>query len=385
MNAGNRAAVARLAASPRTTTPSGSGASGSGYPWSDGDILYAGDLNAAIELGIASGSGSITQVGLDKRLYGTDGKRLQIRAITSFANTFALFSDGYRFDWGIRNSQNSASIASVSPPINRGGVYGRWLSYTYQDDATCKNTINQYKQYGFNTIRTWVGIGMLKTAPFTDAVTGLSFPTEIELLDNFVRFTQELGMYLWLTFGQGSVPDDQHAAFWAVIATRYRAARHVILDIQNEPGSGTVFVTPSIPTLTTPYSTIMPNLIPSRRRSTTRRGRSIRTSSWPRICITSGVIHYLVTHQLRSLVSATTGTPTSPISRAITASFTVKWDRATRTTISTHSRRLISRPRRSGGRKKNASAAPRSSPRSHWPTTTTTYGIISTSSPSSGT
>lgn len=195
------------------------------------------------------------QVGPDHRLYGQDGKRLYLRGVHAFNDSFAIFSDGYRVDWNIRYSQ--FATAAVSPPVSRSVELGKWLSYSYVDDATARAKLVSLRRYGFNCIRLWVETGMVQTAAFTDAVTGLSFPTELEILDKIIKFAAQLGMVVWLSFAQESVPNVAAAAFWAILADRYKSFGNVILDIQNEPGLGVIYADPNNPTTSSPSSAIM--------------------------------------------------------------------------------------------------------------------------------
>lgn len=123
---------------------------------------------------------------------------------------------------------NKNSYTGVSEPTYFARV-------SYIDDASIVTTLLQAKNYGINLIRVAVEPAMMKASvAYTDPLDGLTYPSDIDMLDKIITKATELGIVVQLQNGNDKAPLSLSLDFVKFLAHRYSANSYVWINPANE-------------------------------------------------------------------------------------------------------------------------------------------------------
>jgi hypothetical protein len=175
----------------------------------------------------------------NKTIIDPSGKRFIVKGVTMFDYLFVSYESRADYSYraiGFDVGKNPCS--GISEPTYFARV-------SYIDDSFIVATLLQAKNYGINLIRVAVEPAMIKASvAYTDPSDGLTYPSDMDMLDTIITKATELGIVVQLQNGNDKVPLSLSLDFVKFLAHRYSTNAYVWINPANElngsNGSGNV-------------------------------------------------------------------------------------------------------------------------------------------------
>lgn len=169
------------------------------------------------------------QVLPNKTIQGPDGNRFVVRGVTMF--DYLLISHEARTDQNYRQIY-SPSGTGPGTGVSEPTYYAR---LQFIDTAHVRATMKDAKNNGVNLIRVTVEPAvMFASVSYVDPVDGLTYPSDISMLDTIIAEADALGLVVQLQPGNDASSDAYNIAFLSWLGTRYLNTGNVWIDTANE-------------------------------------------------------------------------------------------------------------------------------------------------------
>lgn len=165
----------------------------------------------------------------NKTIRGPDGKRFIVRGVQMFDYVFVSFETS-RTDWRFRE---------LHYPAGTGAAYGvsEPTDYRGRNWISAENVEAQIRlafQCGANLLRVGVEPAIMFTPTSVDYVDGLTYPSDLDMLDTVINTAASYGVVVQLQNCNDNVPTADNLDFMRFLAARYYDTENVWINPANE-------------------------------------------------------------------------------------------------------------------------------------------------------